>query len=807
VSNFLIACVITHFNQLSLSECSKIMRVILFLTSIQRFILKCLLILPLSAFLLLSCSPTRRLAEGQYLLNKSKIALKSKEINPTELLPYEKQKPNKTILGLKFHLFLYNLTAPSKKKGIPGWLKEIGEEPVIWDPSLTESTTDQFKQFLENKGYYNTIVMDSVYLKNRRANIIYRIELNEPYRIRNISYKFEDQNLSGLILKDTANCLIKKGGRFDKETISLERQRLEELLKDNGYYRFAKEYVFFDAREVQHTKLIDLLVIIKESIDGTLDPETKTRAHERYKIDETYINPNYAAPSLFSGADTITTDTVIIGKNRIIYTRKHNIKPETLLFPNKCNPGSIYNLDNIRKTNTNYASLGLFRVINIQFSEKAQNQKDSAGFRYLNCFMELTPRKIQSYQTEIVGTYSSGEIGARASLAYNNYNLFRGAENLQVKLIGAIESRRIESGNYSFIKPMKEYGIESSLSFPKFFVPFRAKEFTRNYNPKTLISASYKYQDRPNEYKRTIASTSLSYRWKGNSFNTHQFFPFDFNYVWLPDSVDESIRGDIYGTSIESSFTSHTILATRYTFEFTTQVIEKKEDFIKIKTNLESAGNLIYGLTTLTPTENDSALFMKVPFFRYLKGDIDLRVYDQIAPGNKIVYRLFAGLGYPIGSSVALPYEKMYTAGGPNDLRAWNSDELGPGSDSVKTSGYMNKTGDIMLEANLEYRFKLFWVIEGALFVDAGNIWTYNQLKEDGPSTSFKWNKFYDEIAVGTGIGTRFDFSFLMVRFDFGFKMRDPSIVEGSRWIDLNQMVNLDFNDRFKIQFGIGYPF
>ncbi len=785
------------------------MQVILFLNSLHRFHFKYILTMLFSAFLFLSCSPTRRLAEDEYLLNKSRVELKSKEINLAELKPYEKQNPNKTILGLKFHLFLYNLTSPSKQKGIPGWLKEIGEEPVIWDPLLAKRTTVQFQRFLETKGFYNAVVTDSVNFDGKRANTFYYIDLNEPHRIHDIAYKFEDQNLSEFILKDTSNCLIKRGGRFDKEIIQLERQRLEELLKNNGFYRFSKEYIFLEAKEIPNKKLVNLQIIFKENITGLPDPETKIRHHDRYKIDEAFITPNYKAISPSSVKDTTAADTLRVEKNRIIYSDKRRIKPETVLFPNRCTPGSIYNLSNVRKTNSNYASLGLFRMINIQFKENGQNQADTSGFKSLDCYIELTPRKIQSYQTEIVGTYSSGDIGARASLSYNNYNLFRGAENFQVKLIGAVENRKKKDDDYSFNQLMKEYGIESTLSFPKFFVPFSAQKFTRKYNPKTMINVSYNYQNRPNEYIRTVAGTSLSYRWKGNSFNTHQFYPFDFYYVWLPKGIiSDSLQHIIENTSLEPSFTDHTILATRYTFEYTNQVTEKKEDFVRIRTNLESAGNVIYGLTSLTPTEKDSALFMKVPYFRYLKGDIDLRIYDQIAPGNKIVYRIFAGMGYPLGNNVALPYEKMYSAGGPNDIRAWGSYELGPGSDTTVLSGLMNKTGDIMLEANLEYRFKLFWVIEGALFVDAGNIWSYYpDDSKPGISTSFKWNQFYKEIAVGTGLGTRFDFSFLMIRFDFGFKMRDPAILEGSRWIDINRTTEHAFKDRFKLQFGIGYPF
>jgi hypothetical protein len=788
-----------------LGESSKLKRVILHLNFRYGHSLQIILVLPLVILFTVSCSPTRRLTDNEYLLNKSKVDLKSKEIDAADLKPYEKQSPNKTILGLKFHLFLYNLTSPEKTKGIPGWLKKIGEEPVIWDPVLTSRTVKQFKEYLEAKGYYDARVSDSISLRNKRADILYTIILNEPYRIENIRYRFEDQDLAKYVYEDTINCLIKKGGRFDKEVLQMERQRLEESLKNQGFYRFSKEYIFYDAFEGNDEKKIDLQITFKENVTGVPDPETKVRHHYRYKIGQTFIYPNYTLYSSEPLADSLEYDTVKIDDNNIIYFGKHHIKPETVLFPNQCTPGSLYRLDKVKKTYNSYSALGLFRLITIQFKEHIQSMPDTGAFKYLNCMIELSPRKVQSYQTEIVGTNSSGNLGGRASLRYNNYNLFRGAEKLEVRLTGAIE--RIKKSEYSETpQTLYEGGIETSLSLPKFLVPFRAEQFTHKFNPQTSINVSYNYQNRPNYYIRTIANTSFSYRWKGNSFNTHQLFPVDFNYVWLPQGIiNDTLRSYIDKSSEKASFTNHTILAARYTFEYTNQVVEKNEDFIFLRTSIESAGNVIYGIRKLASYENDTS-FLNVPYFRYLKTDIDFRIHDQITEGNKMVYRICLGLGYPLGSHTSIPIEKMYSPGGPNDIRAWSFYELGPGSDTTKLLANEYKLGDIQLVANLEYRFKLFWVIEGAMFVDAGNVWTVNERKEQ-PSGVFRWNRFYKEIAVGAGVGTRFDFSFLLLRTDFGIKFRDPAILQGSRWIDINRAVKYSLKRRVTFQFGIGYPF
>jgi hypothetical protein len=753
---------------------------------------------------MLACSPTRRLSENEYLLNKTRVELNSKEFETTSLKPYEKQVPNKTILGMKFHLALYNLFAPEKTKGLPGWFKKIGEEPVVWDPVLTERTTEQFKRYLETKGYYDARVSDSVYLHKNRAFITYDIDLNEPYRIRSIRYYFEDQNIASFMNADSLNCLIKAGSRFDKELLQKERLRIEEYMKNKGFYKFSKEYVFFEALEGNTEKQIDLIITIKENISGIPDPETKVKHHYQYKIDKAFIYPNFSFSSINKSSDIPENDTVSINNNFIVYTGKHRIKPDVALFPNQCSPGSIYRLDKVKKTYNNYSSLGLFRLINIQFEENDDYQSDTSSFKYLNCYLELSPRKIQSYQTEIVGTNSSGDLGARANLRYNNYNLFRGAERFEIRLTGAIE--RIKKGeDIETGQTMYEGGIESTLTLPKFLVPFRAEQFTRKYNPRTSISASYNYQNQPMRYIRTIANSSFSYRWKGNSYNAYQIYPVDINYVWLPQIDSSFYANEIEGTHLVSSFSNHTILASRATFEYTTQVIEKKEDFFFLRTSIEPAGNLLHFIDRHTANENDST-FLGVPYFQYIKCDLDFGIHDQITQGNKIVYRVLAGIGYPLGDQDAMPFEKMYSPGGPNDVRAWSYYELGPGSYSPDSANNEKRLGDIKLVANLEYRFKLFWVIEGALFVDAGNTWTVFD-RPDQPGSTFKWNQFYKEFAVGGGFGTRFDFSFLMIRTDFGIKLRDPSIQDGSRWIGINQSRHYTFNERFTFQFGIGYPF
>jgi outer membrane protein assembly factor BamA len=761
----------------------------------------------LTGFIEVSCSPTRHIEEGKYLLNKSKINIESKAIDPLEIKRYEKQSPNKKILGvIKFHLFLYNLASPKSVKFPSSWFREIGEEPVVWDSILTNKTTDQFAKFIENKGFYHGKVTDTVLLKRRKANVIYNITLNNPYRINSIGYIFEDQGIAAIVLGDTLNRPIKVGSRFDKDELQKERQRLEDLLKNNGYYKFSKEYIFFEARMSNKKDSIDLTIIIKENISGVIDPSTKYRKHFQYEINNTTFYPNYNLIESNRKSGIISQDTVRYNKYFMIYSGKHNIKPGALIPRNMCIPGNLYRLKDVKKTYDNYITMGLFRVVNIYFREPDDQNTDSSEYKYINCFIELSPRTVQSYQFEVVGTNSSGDLGVRANILYDHYNIFHGAEHFQMKLTGAYEGVSHRLGSVYKYNPMREFGIEPSLALPVFIVPFKAQQFVKKYNPKTLINVSFNYQHQP-FYIRNIASTQFGYQWKGNSFNRHSLYPIDFSYVYLqPGSLDSTFKSKIHNTPLENSFTNHAILAARYKFEYSNQDIEKLKDFVYIIYNVESAGILTNTIYQLTHSFNDS--IFGVPYFQYLKSDIDIRYNNQINAYNHMVYRIFLGAGYAYGNSDVMPFEKMYYSGGPYGIRAWNTGRLGPGS-AAQIDSTGNSLGDYKLEGNLEYRFYLFWKLEGALFLDAGNIWT----KEENslyPGGSFKWDKFYNDIAVGSGYGLRFDFSYLLLRTDFGFKLRDPQIQTGSKWIDANAHYRetLHFiRDRWTFEFGIGYPF
>jgi outer membrane protein assembly factor BamA len=763
-------------------------------------------ILALAILVLSSCSPARYVPEGKYLLSRNRLETAQKSVSEDQLKSYILQKPNKRIIGARFYLFLYNLSDINKVKWPHNWLRNIGEEPVIYDSALTINSAGQLKQFLENKGYYHAVIKDTIVFRGKNAKVTYNIKVNDPYQVRRITYFFEDTGLISRILPDTLNSLLRKGMRFDKDVLQQERVRIETLLKEQGYYRFSKEYIFYNATIDAENNVVDLVIIFKEFVEGRPDPYSKVKYHPKYLINDVFIVPDYSASGTgdIDGTAQLPFDTIRFQNLIFLSKKKPNLKPNVIVNSNDIIPGQFYKLSNVNRTYRNLSELSIVRFTNITFKENDTIPNPGLN-RYLDCRIELTQKKLQSFGTEIAGTNSTGDLGIRGNLLYQNLNLFRGAEVFNMKITAAIEAlQRRSKGKY---KSMKEIGAESNIVFPKFFSPFRLESFVKKYAPKTSISVSFNYQSRP-QFTRSIANSSFSYRWNGNKHLTHTLWPLELNYVKIYENrSSKDFIDSIQKTPLGYSFVDHVVNVARYGFELNNQAIGKSRNFMYTRFNIESAGNLVNLTNTLFHERNNQTPYklFNVPYFQYLRSDIDIRYYNVIDKQNRLVYRLFIGLGYPYGNSKNLPYEKKYFAGGPNSMRAWKVRDLGPGSDTSQTSlfDYPNKNGDIKLEANIEYRFKVIWKMEGAIFADLGNIW---EIKEDvnKPGAEFAWNRFTKEIAVGSGFGARFDFSFFLLRIDVGIKLRDPALPENSRWIPVFNNFQLS---KLHWTFGIGYPF
>jgi len=769
------------------------------------------------------CSPTKYVPEGEYLLNRYKVDSKNRNLKKDDLERAIKQKPNKRILGLKFHLSLYNLSKKDKDTRINRWLRTIGEEPVIYDEFQTDKSSQQLKEVSSQKGYFNAVVEDTVTFRKKKAKVNYSIQANKPYRVRQVHYNFEDTTLRGIVLADTLESLIKEGTRYDVEVLQNERNRLEKLLKDEGYYTFSKHYVYFEIDSSLQSNRLDVYIGIKQFQQNTGGYRYVTVPHEKHVINRVYVYSNYDPQLALTDPEAYNNSldtTEYEGLYFITSNREEVVKPKVVVQSNYIQEGDLYNLTNVKQTNTHLSSLQVFRLINIQFREGPENR--DGEYQPLDCIIQLAPFTQQSYTVELEGTNSAGNLGGAVNLLYQHRNLFKGAEVLNLKLKGALETLTedyVDSLKLDF-KNTIELGAELNLTFPKFLLPFlEAERFVKKYNPKTTFSIAYNYQRRP-VYTRTLASASIGYTWYSPGFSSHVIRPVDINAVQI-ERILESFEERIKGTYLENSYQPVLINGINYTYVFNNQDLNKKQDFIFLRTNAEAAGNLMYAINQAAGTKKNDSTGYKLfglEYAQFVKGDFDIRYNKVINGGNDLVYRVSVGVAYPYGNSTSIPFTRQYFTGGANGIRAWHVRSLGPGSTEASENIFFNQTADIKLEANLEYRFKLFWILEGAMFLDAGNIWTIKKNKNlperyDGVDPAlFEWNRFYKELAVGTGLGLRFDFSFFIFRLDVGLKVRDPGdVYDGdvklntTKWIPWDR--KLSFRDDFTFHIAIGYPF
>lgn len=780
-----------------------------------------LLVLVLTA----ACNPTRHIPADQYLLRSATVETDNKDIRKEQLKPYIRQKPNKKIIGMRFHLWLYNRAKPDKNNKWNEWLRKNGEEPVIWQQEVTDKTVEQLELFLENKGYYHADVSDTVIYGKKKADVIYRIETGWPYIINTFGYSIPDTTIAALVLADTLNTLLKKGVPFDVSILENERKRIETSLKNQGFYSFAEDYISYEADTIPQAQHVNLKLLIRPNSERTEDNQVIEAPYPLYTIRSLTVNASLSMQNLAdnSGAPKIIPDTLTRGQVTFIMPQKFPVKPSTINTALYIFPDSLYRISDINQTSQHLHGLRNFKNVTIDFDEPPG--QTGQLMRDLDCHVNLLPFMRQSYTVELEGTNSDGNLGGAVSLKYQNRSLLGHAEILDLRLRGMIEAVSMEGFNF---KTTMEYEAEASLNIPKFILPFRPNRFIQRYNPKTVLSVAYNYQRRP-DYTRTVFNTSFGYHWRGSEVISHIVRPLDVNFVQLPhvDSLFKE-RLEIF-PYLKNSYQSHMVVSSSYGFVRDMRLINR-ENFFFIRANFETAGLLLNTIYKLSDNSSGKDLPYKLfgnAFSQFVKADVDFRYYYTINNNNKLVSRIFIGVGWPYGNSsvvttgktgegdedvetsiISMPFEKKYYVGGANSIRGWRLRSLGPGSfvDTASVTLYPNNTGDIKLEANLEYRFKLVGLMEGALFLDAGNVWDTRK-DEQRKGAEFNFNRFYREIALSGGFGLRFDFNYFILRADLGMKLYNPA--GSGRWTFAAKPGGGKriTSDDFCLSIGIGYPF
>ncbi|MCK5686646.1 BamA/TamA family outer membrane protein [bacterium] len=832
------------------------------------------------ALFLFSCSPIKYIPENEYFLKEYKIDSENKDVLGFNIDDFVKQKPNKKIAGVYIYARVYNLVDPVKeakreeeripkeeamnrarlskgkdpkeKSHFTRWLKKIGEEPVLYSALQSRNSSKQIETLLSNKGYFLAEVTDSVKFADKKASVSYFILPGVPYKVKKFKDSINDINIRNIVHSYLKEKPVKLDVNIVADDFSKLRNSITKLLLNNGYFKFSKEYIFFEVDTLGGNYAANITMTIKDPV--SLDPGGNSfeTSHEQYKLDKFFIYPDYEPKDIIKKTKNIPIiqDTIPVHNNiYFLINKKNRYRASVLTQGLVIKHDSLYEEDEIQSTFKYFGSLANFRLINIDFDENF-NFSDTSENRLnkLDTHIKLTPSTPQSFTVEMEGNTTSGKYGMGTNFNYQHLNIFGGAEILNIQFKVELNNQDpgigVEARESYFSET--EYGVNTSIQFPKLIIPLKMDRLYQKNFPRTRFSLGYNFRYNIN-YKRTIFSTSYGYNWRSGAIFSHELNPLEFNFVKLKD-MSPSYLEDLFTTNQFKEKYDHVILGSYYSFTINTQDIKKNRDFLYLKSTTELAGNLLFRAHSLIKSEKLGAgdyqkdvrqiiadkgvrdslydqdeadrivsnevdvlnntlagfyTLFGLPYAQFFKTDIDFRYYNILNSKNELVYRINPGVIVPFGNSYYAPQEKQFFLGGASSMRAWQARTLGPGSyglgsDTIQIYQY----GDIKLEMNVEYRFKLFWMLEGALFLDAGNIWTLNEYETDD-SKKFDFNKFYKEIALGTGVGFRFDLSFFVIRFDFGLKLHNPALAEGERWLNVGK-----FQDRdWAFNFGIGYPF
>ncbi len=727
----------------------------------------------IAALVLCGCSETKYVPEGDYLLHRVKVECDGKyhDVNVADLRSYVRQKGNtRWLSSVKLPLATYSLSGRDSSRWINRTLKNIGEAPVVYDTLSTRRTMGDLRMRLQNMGYLRATVDTVVKEKKRKVSVTYRIRPRQPYLIGKMDYEVRDTAVAQLLRLDLPeNRGLREHMRFSVENLERERNRLVDELSNRGYFRFNKDFITFRADSVAGGRDIALTLVVHANTDR----DGHEVPHQCYRIGKvTHLSGD-------SEDSTIHLRPGVLWRNTLI------------------RPGTLYSARNLQDTYTRFGRLGIVRYTSVSWDEHPKEN-------LLDCNIHVSTNKpsVISFQPE--GTNTAGDLGAAVTLAYQNRNLFRGAENLTVELRGAFEAiKGLEGyGNDNF----EEYSVETRLTFPRFIVPGLSSHFRQRVNATSEVSMLYDLQNRP-EFHRRVFAVAWKYKWNDSRHHDrYRIDLLDLNYVSMP-WISETFRNEY----LNDTGSKNAILRYNYENLFIMKFgvgYTYNNGRIAVKANAETAGNLLHGLAHglhFHKNADGQYTLVDIAYAQYVKGDLDFTRNIQLDYNDQLVFHAGLGVAYPYGNSTILPFEKRYFSGGANSVRGWSVRGLGPGAYVSKDGriDFINQTGDMKLDLNVEYRTHLFWKIGGALFVDAGNIWTLRAY-DDQPGGQFKLDEFWKQLAVSYGMGFRLNFGYFILRFDMGMKAVNPAYTTSKEHYPL---LHPDFSRDFAFHFAVGLPF
>ena len=757
----------------------------------------------LGVMLLFSCSVKKFIPEGEYLLNDVDIVSNTNSDNASKAKNYIRQKPNaKWFSLLKVPMYTYALSGLDSTKWGNRVLRRLGEKPVVYSHRLAEATRLNIQQMLLNDGYLHAGVDLETLVdeERRRAKVTYYLHEKERYYISEFGMLCADSVVGAMIMQDSLSLTIKPGMPFSVEGMELERRRVTDLLRNNGYYRFQKEHITYTADTAHHSNKVRLTMNIAGFMPAAnVEPVN----HKAYRIGEIYYVAN--AGLHLDDALLAQCDTVVDGGVRILYNGSQVVRTKTLLDNTFITAGELFSQDDVDKTYNSFSQLSALKYTTVRLQERP----DTA---ILDCYIMYEKSKRCTVGFDLDGTNTAGNFGALASVTLSDKNLFKGSEQLALRLFAAYEAVSDLTG-YNGNK-FFEYGAELSLRFKGGVLSSLIPVDKRKLVSSSQFALKFNSQERP-EFNRELISGSWSYMWSRGKEAQHRLDVLDLNYIyvpWIAETFKKEYLDSISNRNSILKYNYENLLITKlgYSYSYNSSMNDAnrfKRVVYSLRTNVECSGNVFYGINTLfssAKNEDGQYTFMNIAYAQYVKGDFDFTTRIKMDDRNSMVMHFALGVAYPYGNSRILPFEKRYFSGGANGMRGWTVRTLGPGSyrNSNSNIDFINQSGDLKLDMSVEYRSHLFMMVHSAVFIDAGNIWTIRNYEEQ-PGGQFRITTFYKDIALSYGLGLRLEFDMFVFRLDAAMKAINPAYTGKLKF----PVITPNFKRDFALHFAIGYPF
>lgn len=748
-----------------------------------------------------SCSNTKYLPVDEQLYTGSTIEIqpestKRKKNIKSELDELIKPKPNGTFLGLRPGLWFHNIAGNNAKKGIRKWVRtKLGEPPVYLssvDPFLI---SDLMESRLDNLGYFKSKVDHKVITKKKKASVEYLVTVSNPYKIREIYFPSGSDSLTKAIRSTKESTLIKSGEQYDLTLLKDERARIDNELKNRGYYFFNPGFLVYRADTTVGNREIDIHLDVKT--------DAPKIALLPYKLQSVYVSPQ----SSYMSRRLYERDTIFDYGLHFI-ERYNNIKHKALARNIRLQENKLYSKKEHDQTISRLMAMGLFKFVSIDYNDTVID-----GNALLDARIKLTRLLPQTLKVDFdLGSKSNNFSGPAMTIAFTNRNLWKGGELLKLNVNGAYEVQL--SGDQKGLNSW-EFGSGITLTTPTFLIPFRIRHQSSYHLPKTQFDFQFKTLHRVQYFDMNGFNFSFGYLWRESETKEYQVNPIGINYSKLRNTTvdfDSVLLANPYlRRSFEQQFTFGSTAS--FTLNTVTGIRERDQYYLNLM--LDISGNLLSLINRIgsgnPPTEEKPYRLLGAVFSQYSKISTDFRYYNNFDEVNSLATRIIVGVGVPYGNSTVIPYSKQFFSGGANSVRAFLPRSLGPGSyktaDSI-SSGFFDQSGDMKIELNAELRFGIVSILKGAVFADAGNVWLMRQ-NEFLPGGEFNSKKFISELALGTGLGVRLDLSFFLIRLDIAFPLRKPWLAEEDRWV----FKDIDFGnkewrrDNLVYNVAIGYPF